>query len=145
MPLWPTVEVEVVGHDRLGEPQLLDQPRNGPPVHAGDHQAPDVAGLEPGRFQGPGQGILAQGQVAVLAEALLPEPGGAVARRPPAVGEFVGRRGRGDELGQDAGTLADQHGSPRIASGGLVRARRQAVAQVAGDHQVGPAAAERRN
>ena len=132
---------QVVGHHGRIEPQLLDQPGDGPPVHAGDHQAADVTDLQPGRFQGPGQGILAQGQVAVLAEALLPQPRGAVARRPPAIRELVRGRGAGHEFGQHAGALTDQHGRPGIAAGGLVRAGRETVAQVPGDHQVRPASA----
>ena len=104
-------------------------------MHAGDHQAPDVTGLQARRFQGSGQGILAKGQVAVLAEALFPQPRGTVARRAPTIGELVRGRGGGDQLCEDAGPLADEHGSAGVAAGGLVRAGGQAVAQVPGDDQ----------
>ena len=127
------------------DPSFLTSAGDGSPVHAGHDQPPDVAGLQAGRLQRPGQGILAQSQVAVLAEPLLPELGGPVARRPPAVGELVGGRGGGHELGQDSGPVPDERGGPGIAAGGLVGAGGQPVAQVPGDHQVGPAAPQRGN
>ena len=39
---------EVVDHHRLTQAQLLDQAGDGAAVHAGHHEAPDVAGLDAG-------------------------------------------------------------------------------------------------
>ncbi len=138
----PDARRQVIDHHRATQTQLLDQPGDGSPVHAGHHQAPDVSGLQTGGFQGSGQGILAQSQVEVLAEPLFPQLGGAVARRPPTVGEFVGGRGGGQQLGQYSGPLSHERGGPGVAAGGLVGTSGKSVPQVPGDHQVDAAAAE---
>ena len=136
---------QVVGHDTVSEAQLPGQARHGAAVHACDDQPPDVAGLESGGLHGATHGLLAHGQVAVLAEALLPQPGGAVARGAPAVGELVGDRGGRHQLGQHVGPLAHQDGGAGVAAGCLVAARGQPVSQVGRHHQGGTGAAQRRD
>jgi hypothetical protein len=134
---------QVVGQHALGQPELAGQPDHGAPVHAGDDDAADITDLEAGRLQRPAERVLPQGQVAVLAEALLPEFGHPVTRGPPTVGELVRCRGGRHELGHHVGPVTHQHGGAGVAAARLVATRRQAVAQVGGHDQRGLATFER--
>ena len=134
---------EVVDRDALRERRLPRQSGHGAAVHPRDDQPPDVARLEAARCEGPAEGLLAQGQIAVLAEALLPQFRDPVTRGAPAVGELVRGRGGSHELGQHPGPLPDEDGGAGVTADGLVAARGQAVALVGGDDQSGAATAER--
>ena len=80
-------------------------------------------------------GLLAERHVLRLAEALLPHLRAAIARRAPAVEELLGRRrrcrGTRRSPGRRRRPIAHEHGRRAVTTGGLVRAGRQAGAQVA--------------
>ncbi len=63
---------KVVGRNAVSHARLLDQARDGAPVHAGHDQTPDVGHVKAGRHECTGEGVLPEGQITVLAEALLP-------------------------------------------------------------------------
>ena len=101
-------------------------------------------GGEAGFFERLGEGLLAQGDVGVLAEALLPHPGRGFARGAPAVEELGRGRGRTDVLGQQrAGeVVATEEGGGPVAPVPFVGAARQSRAQVGEHDQGGPGAVQ---
>ena len=118
---------EVVGghvrtHAELGRERL-----GGPGVHAGHHHVVDLDGVDAGGLEGAPQRVEAEGEVAGLAEPLLPHLGPALARGPPAVQELVGGRGAPQIARHDGGAgavLAHHQRGGGVAPGRLVGARR---------------------
>ena len=80
------------GGDRLDRPGM----------EAGDDGVVDVVLGHPGVLEGVGEGLTGQGDVHLLAEALLPDVRVRLAGNPPAVEELVAGRAASDELGHRA-------------------------------------------
>ena len=83
---------QVVHHDPFGQTELLRPAPTRPARASRSRRGARRPCLQSRRFQGSGQGILAERPVAVLPEALLPQLGGPVSRGPPAIGELLGGR-----------------------------------------------------
>ena len=115
---------EVVRHHSFGRPSFLVSPDTARPCMPVTTSRPTSPGCQPGRLERTVEGVLAQRQVAVLAEALLPELRHAIARRPPAIGELVAwpsrrRRTRPARPGPSPTSTAAP-ASPPAASSALV-------------------------
>src|SRR5439155_895782 len=74
---------QVVGLGLFGHAEAALQRPDSAGVQAGDDHRVDVARLDAGRLEGFAPGLVAEGQVLGLAEALLPLLGTRIARRPP--------------------------------------------------------------
>ena len=81
---------EVIGEGGLVHLQPFAQAGHGAGVHARHDHPPDVARLEAGGFERPGERILPERHVAVLAETLFPQFRDERSRRAPTIGELVG-------------------------------------------------------
>ncbi len=134
-----------VRHQPIADGQLLGQRGVGAGVRAGDRDAVDLVGHQPGRLQGIVPSRLPERHVAGLPEALLPDLGAVVARRSPAVEELRGGPAAAGELGDHraVASVTDDERGGTVAEGGLVGPSGQPRSQVGAHHEVGAPTAQR--
>jgi hypothetical protein len=130
--------------DLLSDAQLAGEPADGPGLRPGDQDLVDLVGDEAGALEGVLPGPLADGQVAALAEALLPQLGPRVARGAPAVEELLGDARLADQVGEQALALPHEQGRTGVAAGRLVGAAREPGAHVGRHDQGRPRAGQAR-
>jgi hypothetical protein len=92
---------QVVAQCALANPEMAHERLVGPGVHAGDDDLVDLVTGQADVLQSPFPRLPPEGQVAGLAEPLLPELRALLARNAPSIQEFVGRRARTEPLGDD--------------------------------------------
>ena len=137
---------QVVAQRALTNPEVAHEGLVGPGVHPGDDDLVDLVTGQTDVLQRPFPCLPPEGQVAGLAEPLLPQLRALLARDAPSIEEFVGRRARTDPLGDDGTVLpviADHDGRAGVPSDGLVRAGRQAVTGIGRDDEDGARVGER--
>src|SRR5204863_2615631 len=99
---------------RLGPyAERLGEAPGGAGVHTGDHDVVEGVGRRARGLERVGEGLLAEGGVDALPEALLPAVRGRLPREAPALEELLGGGGGADELG-DHVVVAEQQRSGAV-------------------------------
>src|SRR5213595_2578202 len=116
-------------------------------VGSRDHPLGDGRSRDAGLFERFGDGALAERDVDVLAETLLPLPRGRLAGQPPALEEFGRGRAECDRLGEHprvTGVLTTQERDAAVTALALVGAAGKARSDVGEDRERRPTSLERR-